>query len=63
MSGSSNAGDLLGGGAGRWAVALCVVVGLVALVPIGLTAVGFSAILAVAGGLRGNPSTGEGARC
>src|SRR5260370_32408184 len=60
MSGSSNAGDLLGGGAGRWAVALCFVVGLVALVPIGLTALGFSAIMAIAGGLSGNPSTGAG---
>ena len=60
MSGSSNAGDLLEGGAGRWAVALCVVVVLVALVPIGLTALGFSAIMAIAGGLSGNPSTGAG---
>ena len=60
MSGSSNAGDLLGGGAGRWAVALCFVVVLVALVPIGLTALGFSAIMAIAGGLSGNPSTGAG---
>jgi hypothetical protein len=41
-------------------VALCAVVVLAALVPIGLTALGFSAILALTGGLSGNRSTGEG---
>jgi hypothetical protein len=55
MSGSVNSGDVLGGDLGHWAVAVCVVVAVVLLVPIGLASVGFGAILAVIGG-PGTPS-------
>jgi hypothetical protein len=54
MSGSVNSGDLLGGDLGRWAVALCVVVAVLLLVPIGLASVGFGAILEIVGG-HGTP--------
>src|SRR5437879_2325097 len=59
MSGSFNSGDLLGGDLGRWALAVCAVVAVLLLVPIGLVSVGFGAILGVAGGLRTPAVTGN----
>ncbi len=50
MTGSFNSGDLLGGGLGRLALAVCILAAVALLVPIGLASVGFGAILAVAGG-------------
>ena len=47
--------DLLGGGLGRVALAICILAAVALLVPIGLASVGFGAILGVAGGL-GTPS-------
>jgi hypothetical protein len=47
--------DLLGGGLGRLALAVCILAAVALLVPIGLASVGFGAILGVAGG-RGTPS-------
>jgi len=55
MTGSLNSGDLLGGGLGRAALAVCILAAVALLVPIGLASVGFTAILGVAGGL-GAPS-------
>jgi len=55
MTGSFNSGDLLGGGLGRLALAVCILAAVALLVPIGLASVGFGAILALAGG-RGAPS-------
>jgi len=48
MTGSFNSGDLLGGGLGRAALAVCILVAIALLVPIGLASVGFGAILGVA---------------
>ena len=55
MTGSSNSGDMLDGGLGRVALAICILAAVALLVPIGLASVGFGAILGVAGGL-GAPS-------
>ena len=56
MGGSFNSGDLLGGGIGRWALAVCVVAMVALLVPIGLASVGFGALLTMAGSGVGAPS-------
>ncbi|MDQ6672963.1 MAG: C40 family peptidase [Chloroflexota bacterium] len=52
MTGSVNSGDLLGGGLGRLALALCILSTIALLVPFGLASIGFGAILGVAGGLE-----------
>src|SRR5438445_11099742 len=56
MGGSFNSGDLLGGGIGRWALAVCVVAMVALLVPIGLASVAFGALLTMAGSGVGAPS-------
>ena len=55
MTGSFNSGDLMGGGLGRVALAICILAAVALLVPIGLASIGFGAILGVAGNL-GAPS-------
>lgn len=52
MMSSVNSGDLLGGGLGRLALAGCILVAIVLLVPFGLVSVSFGAVLGVAGGLQ-----------
>ncbi|HEX9371737.1 MAG TPA: conjugal transfer protein TrbL family protein, partial [Roseiflexaceae bacterium] len=59
MTGPDTSGDLLGGGLGRVAVAICIFAGVVLLVPIGLASVGFGAILGVVGGV-GDPAAPAG---
>jgi hypothetical protein len=58
MTGSFNSGDLLGGGVGRLALAVCILAAAVLLLPFGLASVGFGAILSVAGSL-GAPSAAQ----
>jgi hypothetical protein len=45
VSGSVNSGDLLGGGLGRCALAVGLVVAVLVLIPVGLATVGFGAIV------------------
>jgi hypothetical protein len=56
MTGSVNSGDLLGGGLGRIALAVCIIAAVALMAPFGLATVGFGAILGMAGGLQA-PST------
>ncbi len=60
MTGSFNSGDLLGGGLGRLALAVCILVAVALLVPFGLAAVGLGAILSAAGGLLAPSDAGAG---
>jgi len=59
MTGPDTPGDVLGGGLGRVAVAICILVAVVLLVPIGLASVAFGAILGVVGGV-GDPAAPAG---
>jgi cell wall-associated NlpC family hydrolase len=56
MMDSVNSGDLLGGGLGRIALAVCILAAVALMVPFGLVSVGFGAMLGVAGGLQAPPT-------
>ena len=53
MTGSFNAGDLLGGGPGRFVLAVSMLAAVALLAPVALASIGFGAILSAAGDLGG----------
>jgi cell wall-associated NlpC family hydrolase len=56
MMASGSFGDLLGGGLGRLALAVCILAAVALMAPFWLASIGFGALLGVAGGLQA-PST------